>query len=221
MLISPRRSEITEQIHNAGMSLNTHKAARTHPRPWRQPGWLTLENLSESSHLVRTLIKSQGPQTGHHFKSLQLHTGRTSASVKEKPQKWDHNHTNKMNKTVYYTGSLWNVFPNHFYKTQWNSCLFFFLNMLPLKIPSLIFFTLTLAYNIFSQNLAMEKITRIWERYIEFFWATLTGPNSIISNSKKVFRIFYSVHIWLLRFAPSIDHMLRLRHRCRYIHMYM
>ena len=72
---------------------------------------------------------------------------------------------------------------------------FFFLNMLPLKIPSLIFLTLTLAYNIFSQNLAMEKITRMQERYIEFSWATLTGPNSIISNSKKVFRIFDSVHI--------------------------
>lgn len=71
---------------------------------------------------------------------------------------------------------------------------FFFLNMLPLKIPSLIFLTLTLAYNVFSHNLATEKITRMREKYIEFFWATLTGPNSILSNSKPVFRTFYSVH---------------------------
>lgn len=85
------------------------------------------------------------------------------------------------------------------------------------KMPSLIFFTLTLTFNIFSQDLGIEKITRVQGSYIVFL-AVLVRPNSIIRNSKKAFKIFYSVQISLVNFFWSMDHMLGFE---KYVYTYI
>lgn len=71
-----------------------------------------------------------------------------------------------------------------------------FLNVSPpSQTPLLIFFTLTLAYNIFNQKLAIEKITRMQGRNIKSFRAIQMMPNSIIRDSKKNFGVCSRIFI--------------------------
>lgn len=180
---------------------------------------MSLESLStstkQSGHISkwvgtpsRTLLKASnwyGDWYCHSSPNLAISSpcscaGSTFVLDNEKPQKQrERNYRNKINKPMYAQEcskmSLQLLL-------QWKPVEVLFFSIYCPQMPSLIFFPLTLAYHIFSQNLGTEKMTRVQGRYIVFS-AILIRP-----NSKKAFKIFYSVQISLLTFAWYVDHML-------------
>ena len=174
-------------------------------RPWnpRQPppnsqpraqarGWCTLESPSENSPLVWAWVLSLTvSQTGHHFKFLWLCWRHMSLS------EWKTTKTVQIRLMKLCTIQAFSGMSSSIILSMKIITIPVFPNILPSRrMPPLIFFTLTLSYNILSQKLATEEITRMQGRnIIKSFWAIVIRPNSIKRNSKRVFKNFYSVQI--------------------------